>query len=150
MRGGCDGTVQLAGAIKGVEVKVLIQRGTQLERVIVWLSSGLAVARGAGFKSLSPFHPPCSIFPGDADGAGKYICSCMLGARGLSLSSSPLLLHPPAVKESRKATEHTVMWAMGGLFPGLRVAQTVSEWASNALEKHMHFLFNENLDWQGM
>lgn len=113
-------------------------------------SSGLAVARGAGFKSLSPFYLSCSIFPGVAGGAGKYICSCMLGARGLSLSSSPLLLHPPAEKESRKATEDAVTWAMGGLFPGLIVAQTVSEWASNALEKHIHFLFNENLDWQGM
>lgn len=78
--GGCAGTVQLAGAITGVEVKVLIQLSTRLERVIVWPSSGLAVARGAGFQSLLPFHPPCGIFPGDADGAGKYICSCTLGA----------------------------------------------------------------------
>lgn len=69
---GESGTV-LAPYIKGVEVKVLIQLRTPLERVIVWPSSGLAVARGAGFKSLSPFHSPCSVFPGDADGAGKYM-----------------------------------------------------------------------------
>lgn len=90
------------------------------------------------------------VFPDDADGAGKYICFCMLDDQGLSLPPSPLLLHPPAENESRKAPERAVTWAIGGSSPCLILAQTVSEWASNALEKHMHYLFNENLEWQCM
>ena len=90
------------------------------------------------------------VFPDSVDGARKYVCFCMLGDHGLSLLPSVRLLYPPAENESRKATEHAVMWAIGGLSPCLTLAQMVSEWASHALGKYLHLLFNENFDGQDM
>lgn len=78
----------------------------------------------------------CVIFPDKENVAGKYLSSCMFGDWGLSLHLPPRLPCLPATNESRKAVVWAVTWPIGRLSTCLALAHTVSEWASNALQKH--------------
>lgn len=102
-----------------------------------WHRGCMAVSRGAGVNSSSPFRPACSI-PWQRRRSREIHMFLNVGwPRSFPASLPPDRCYPPATKESRKATVRAVTWATGRPSPRLVLAQTVSGWASNASGKRV-------------
>lgn len=115
-----------------VPSKVPLQLRTWLERVMIWYSSGMAVSRGAVVNPCRPFILRVVILTLHLEPVNTFVPEC--GVTKVSLSPSAV---STCCKWIQEATLRAVMWPIGNLFPCLMLAQTVSEGASKALEKHM-------------